>query len=230
MRIAISRLDGALLTVGLAAALLTLRLVQAPAPDALQSSLDSASAAGERLPLLVVVAAGSPSDVAVGRPVAEADGGALLEVDAGGLTPQMTTDLSRSRPGRVIVIGGPAAVDEVTLSTLRQHTGVSVTRLAGADRFETAALVARSQFPGPVEQVRVLPDDAPAVPAPTGDAGDAGSPVLLVSRDRVPGGTAAALRELEPTTIAVLGGRGAVSAGVLERLQGFARRPLVQLP
>lgn len=223
--------DGVLVAAGLAAALLTLNLVQQSAgPGAAPSSASDVTTVAERPPVVVVAASDSPADVAVGRAVAEAAGGALLAVDATGLTAATTAQLSRWRPGRVLVLGGPAAVSERTAAALRQHASGSVTRLSGADRFATAALVARTQFPSPVRQVRILSGDAAAVPAPGRATGGADSPVLLVDRDRIPASTAAALRELRPGSVEVVGGPGAVSDGVLEQLRTLTGRPVVRLP
>ena len=230
MRIGVPSVDGGLVAAGLAAVVLTANLVhQTRDTGAAQSpSADVSTARGDRLPVLVVAAMDSPADLAVGQPVAEAVGGALLAVDATGLTQEMTARLSRSRPDQVLVLGGPAAVAEATAAALGRYTPGSVTRLAGADRFATAAMVAESQFASPVRQVRIVSGDVAAVPSssPKGDGAD--TPVLLIESDRLPASTAAALRELRPRRIEVLGGSSAVSDEVLEQLQTFTSGPVVR--
>lgn len=229
MRIGISSIDGALVAAGLAAVVLTANLVhQTRDATASQSPMSDVPAPSERLPVLVVAAADRPADVAVGQPVAEAAGGALLAVDATGLTAAMTAELSRSRPVQVLVLGGPAAVPGATAAALRRYTSGSVTRLSGADRFATAAMVAQSQFTSPVRHVRILSGDAPAVPSPASNGEGADTPVLLVEHDRIPASTAAALEELHPRSIEVLGGPDAVSDGVLRQLQAFTPHPVVR--
>lgn len=47
------------------------------------------------------------------------------------------------QPCDITVLGGPAAVSDAVLEQLRAHTTGGVIRLAGADRFETAAALAR---------------------------------------------------------------------------------------
>lgn len=232
MRIGIPSINGGLAAAGLVAVVLTANLLhQARDTGASQASMsDVITAPGGRLPVLVVAARDSPADVAVGQPVAEAVGGALLAVDATGLTEEMTASLSRSRPDQVLVLGGPAAVTEATASALQRYTSGSVTRLSGADRFATAAMVAQSQFGSPVRHVRILSGDVTATPSPPPSGDGADTPVLLVKRNSIPASTAAALRELRPRSIAVEGGPGAVSDGVLDQLQAFTPSPVVRLP
>lgn len=197
--------------------------------DAARSPASDVAQPWAPLPVLVVVAGDSPSDVAVGRPVAEALGGALLAVDATGLTEGMTAELSRSSPDQVLILGGPDAVPEATASALWRYTLGSVTRLAGADRFATAALVAQSQFTSPVRQVRILSGEVPASPSSAVGQEDAGTPVLLVEARRIPPSAAAALRALRPGSIGVVGGPDAVSDGVLEQLQAYTTGRVLRL-
>lgn len=171
--------------------------------------------------VLVVVAGDSPTDAAVGRPVAEALGGALLAVPTTGLTEAMAAELAWSKPKRVLILGGPEAVTEATASALAQATTGSVTRLFGADRFATAVKVATTQFSAPVPEVRILSGDAVSA-TPNADQDASAMPVLLVERDRVPAGVAAALRQLRPQSIEVVGGPSAVSEAVLQQLLSYA--------
>src|SRR5580765_3917716 len=94
----------------------------------------------------------------------------------------------------------------------------STTRLAGADRYATAAAVAHASFsPGvPVVYVvtgRSFPDALTAGPA----AAERGGPVLLVD-DGIPSSTASELHRLAPASIVVVGGQGAVSDSVVDQL------------
>lgn len=187
-----------------------------------------ATAADASPRLLVVVSSASPADAVVGQPIAEAAGGEVLAVTATGLTAAMLAELSQSRPKQVLVIGGPTAVTEATASALGLYSG-TVTRLSGVDRYSTAALAATSRFPRPVRHVRILSGDAPPPKVLTQPA-EPSSPVLLVERTRIPPSTAAALRELDPDSIDVVGGPGAVSDAVLRQLQRYAPEQVARLP
>jgi putative cell wall-binding protein len=102
-------------------------------------------------------------------------------------------------------------------------------RLAGADRYATAAATSRSSFsPGvPVAYVATgssFPDALAGGPA----AARTGGPVLLVTAGDVPPATATELTRLKPARIIVLGGTGAVSAAVADRLRAYATTGTVQ--
>ena len=224
--------DALLVVGGLAAVLLSLGLVHQSNQSATSqpSALEVAAAPGQRLPVLVVAAADSPADVVVGQPVADAAGGALLAVGATGLSEGMTAQLSRSRPDEVLVLGGPAGVSEATASALREYTIGPVVRLAGADRFATAAMVAQARFPNPVTHVRIMSGAATALPPPAAAGERSDMPVLFVERDSVPASTAAALRALRPRSISVAGGPAAVSDDVLEQLRVFTPGRVVRSP
>ena len=95
-------------------------------------------------------------------------------------------------------------LDEVTITVETAATGdeqVLVSRTAGADRYETAAEVARLQWP----------TGAPA-------AALASTPLLLTESDQLPEDTARAMTELGVTRVRIIGGTAAVSADVAEEI------------
>ena len=101
--------------------------------------------------------------------------------------------------------------------------GVTLSRTGGADRYESATLISRNQFTGPVGVVYVatgtnFPDALSAAPA----AAMAQGPLLLVETNRVPGVVEQELSRLAPQKIVVVGGPAAVSDSVLSRLASFA--------
>lgn len=97
-----------------------------------------------------------------------------------------------------------------------------VSRLAGTDRYATAAEIAR-QFPRGGDVVYVANGQSfPDALAGAALAGSRGAPVVLVRGTSIPSPTAAALSELRPRRIVVLGGRAAVGSDVLQKLRSFA--------
>ena len=183
--------------------------------EAAASSSNEPITAG--VPVLVVVAAGSATDEAVGRPAAEVHGGRLIVIPRSGITRTTRAVLARSEPGRIVVVGGTDAVSEASVRAFRQYTFGSVTRLAGPDRFTTAAEVAESEFTAPLRRLRVMSGHAPA--GARGAAGGSKVPVLLLDGDRVPDVTASTIRQLRPQSIEVLGVRSEVSDATLMKLQ-----------
>jgi putative cell wall-binding protein len=100
---------------------------------------------------------------------------------------------------------------------IQRVTGVVPERIAGTDRFDTAAALAR-QRPGK-HVLLATGTDFPDGLAGTPLAGRTG-PLLLTLPTALPAATAEALQELAPTTITVLGGPGAVSEEVASRVRG----------
>ncbi|MEA3020127.1 MAG: hypothetical protein QOI47_1651 [Actinomycetota bacterium] len=144
--------------------------------------------------------------------------GPLLFVHHDGTTVDVRTELGRLQPARIVVLGGSAAVSDATLASLAQYSP-RVDRVAGNDRYETAARLATSQFAS-------VSGSVAAVVIATGEnypdaiaAGAAGYPVLLVpSNGTAPQVVKDALSALKPLGIVVMGGTAAVSQATLASL------------
>jgi len=117
----------------------------------------------------------------------------------------------------VVVMGGPAAVSDAVPASLTDM-GVASRRVAGADRYATAALAA-AEIGGDsafvvlgtsADPLRGWPD-AVSVSAL---AAYQQVPVLLVEQDAVPSATAAAVRDLGIDIVTIVGGPAAVSDNV----------------
>jgi subtilisin family serine protease/putative cell wall-binding protein len=164
-----------------------------------------------------------PDALAAG-PLAARAGGPILLVTHDHIPAATAGELSRLRPNAIVVLGGPGAVSEAVAAGLRGYaTGGSLTRLAGADRYATAAAVSAAGFAPGVAMAYVatgttFPDALAAGPL----AARAGGPILLVTHDHIPAATAGELSRLRPNAIVVLGGPGAVSEAVAAGLRGYA--------
>lgn len=102
------------------------------------------------------------------------------------------------------------------------ETPSNVTRIAGANRYATAAAFATDRWDPGVSVAYVVNGTSFAdalASAPAAAAG--GGPVVLTSRDELPPETADALRTLRPATINVAGGTAAVSDAVVAKLREF---------
>jgi putative cell wall-binding protein len=131
-------------------------------------------------------------------------------------------ELVRLAPRSIVILGGTSAVGGRVETALRSLTGGGVTRIAGADRFATAAMISARYFPAgaPVAYVatgRSFPDALSAGAA----AARLGGPVLLVDRDTIPGAVRSELGRLRPQRIVVVGGTAVVSDAVLSALRGY---------
>lgn len=163
-------------------------------------------------------------DALAGGPAAAIAGAPVLLTQPASLPSVTASELSRLRPQRIYVLGGPGAVSDAVVGSLRGFaTSGEVIRLAGADRYATAAAVsARAFAPGaPVAYVATGANFPDALAGGTA-AGRQGGPVLLVGGTSIPSATAAELGRLRPQRIVVLGGPSIVSDAVLSALRGYA--------
>jgi putative cell wall-binding protein len=111
-----------------------------------------------------------------------------------------------------VIVGGTAVVGSAVESQLAGYTSGGVTRLAGNNRYATAAAISRSKFSPGVPVVHIstglnFPDALAGSPA----AALNGGPILLVEPNAIPGATAAELTRLKPHSIVILGGSAVVS-------------------
>ena len=148
--------------------------------------------------------------------------GPVVLVERNSLPALATTELERLNPQRIVIVGGTSVIGDYVASLVgRFHTGGGVTRVAGADRYGTAAAISNAFAPGVpavyVASGRNWPDALAAVP----HAARAGGPILLTLPGELPGATRSALTRLRPGRIIVLGGTAAVSAGVASALDAY---------
>ncbi|WP_299517638.1 cell wall-binding repeat-containing protein [uncultured Serinicoccus sp.] len=125
-------------------------------------------------------------------------------------------------PDNIVVLGGEVAVSDSVAEELEDYG--TVTRVAGADRYETAALVAQQY--GEVDHVYVATGQDEAFPdALSGSAlaGSEGVPVLLTKTDMVPSAVTETLAAMGDPEVHVIGGEVAVSEDVYEDLGASAR-------
>jgi len=124
-----------------------------------------------------------------------------------------TATVTAVTPGKKRV----TASGSVSVSTEPARGGLG--RIAGKERYSTAALISKETFAPGVEAVYV----ATGVNFPDALAGSAASggdgPILLVTKDAIGGATLTELKRLKPKKIIVLGGTGVVSAAVESALR-----------
>jgi putative cell wall-binding protein len=177
-------------------------------------------------PTLAYIATGEsfPDALAAGPAAAKAKGPVLL-VRPDAIPQTVQTELHRVHPDAIILLGGSNAVDDHVAEKLldTNYTNGTVTRIAGADRYDTAAKLSAATFaPGvPVAYVATGEAFADALSG-SAAAGAAGGPMLLVRPDAIPSTTAAELDRLNPAAIVVLGGTAAVSSAVQTSLGAYS--------
>jgi len=130
----------------------------------------------------------------------------------------MLAEIARLGASKVVLIGGPASIDSSVTSTLKA-AGLTVQRIAGVDRYATAAAVALEYKR--ITGADVLPkaflargDLYPDALAVSSLSASAGIPVLLTRTATLSGSTRSALTSLGTTEVVIAGSSAAVSTAV----------------
>ncbi len=173
-------------------------------------------------PAIMFVATGAtfPDALAAG-PAAWMDQSPVLLVTRTGLPTSTRDELVRLQPDLVYVLGGTAVVSDSVVMAI-SNLGISVTRLAGADRYETATKVSAQTFAPAVPAVFIAtglnyPDALASTPA----ASRMLAPLLLVPTSTIPASVQTELTRLQPAQIFVIGGPSVVSDATLTALGAY---------
>ncbi|MFZ3103073.1 MAG: cell wall-binding repeat-containing protein [Desulfitobacteriaceae bacterium] len=155
-------------------------------------------------------------DALAGVPLAHKNDAPILLTSPRSLDNRVQVALKSLHPSRVILLGGEGALSSEINTSLAQlgWTGEKVTRLGGRDRFETAALIAKTFAQGtPVALATGLdfPDALSMAPA----AASQNFPILLTDKVALPEATADALKALHPSRLISVGGESVISESVL---------------
>lgn len=164
---------------------------------------------------MVVIASGVDfPDALAAAPLAGVAGAPVLLTLRDGLPTAVATELARLGPSEVVIVGGTAAVSDAVATQIEQITDVTPTRIAGGNRYETAAAMATTAFSG-ASTVYV----ASGVTFADALAGAAAGgyhrfPVLLTAPGALPAATRDAIAALGQPDVLILGGPNAVSETV----------------
>jgi putative cell wall-binding protein len=170
------------------------------------------------VPLVVLVSGEDFADALAAGPAAAAAHGVVLLTRRDELPAVVAAELARLAPERVVVAGGPTAVTDAVAEGAATASGVEVERVAGADRYATAAALSAATFDaGKPGTVFLATGGAyPDALAAGAIAAARGWPILLTAPDRLPPATATELRRLGPERVVVVGGPSAVGAAVVD--------------
>lgn len=170
----------------------------------------------------VIVTSGTNfPDGLVSGSVAGKIGAPILLTAQDSIPSETVAELKRLQPGKVIVAGGSGAVSDDVLDEISELVpDANVERIAGVDRYETAAKISQAFFPDQVSHVS-LTTGADFPDAIVGSAGAAhgNTPLLLSSPSGLPELTKAELLRLKPQWILVIG--SALSQNVLDEIKAI---------
>ena len=167
------------------------------------------------------------ADALAGGPLATANRGPVLLTPPNDVPANVVDEARRvlAPGGTVFVLGGPAAIS-VGMEAEFASAGMTVRRLAGPDRFATAAAIAPEVNPSPQEAFVVSGVSFPDAVLAGAPAGHRRSPILLVAPGSVPPATEAYLKAHTNLPRVVVGGTTVVTetvaraAGSRERIAG----------
>ena len=181
----------------------------------------------------VYIASGEnfPDALAGGPAAASQDEPLLLVPRTGTLPSVVASELKRLTPSYITIFGGTGAVSLDMATQLKPFAGAKeVYREAGRDRYDTAAKLANyaTTWSGstPTYPATVyIANGTTFADALSGGAAAAlkGAPLMLTSKDVLNDSTASTLAQINPATIVVLGGTGAISSTVFNQLKGYAK-------
>ncbi|MGA1836110.1 cell wall-binding repeat-containing protein [Herbiconiux sp. 11R-BC] len=163
-------------------------------------------------------------DALSGSAVAGAQRGPVLLLPKDEVPPAVKAELARLAPARIVFLGGTQSISAELEQSLR-YFPASFERVAGADRYEVSVSLARKAFNGASRRVFVASGEGfPDALSASAAAGDAGGPVLLVTKNAVPEVVLDLLREeVQLQDIVVVGGPATISDAVVAQLAPFAR-------
>ncbi len=148
-------------------------------------------------------------DALAGGPLAYALKAPLLLVEPHSVPASVSAEITRLGATNAIILGGTGSVAADVASALA-GSGMTVERIGGTDRFQTAALIAQRLKTelggGPLGQAFIVdgygfPDALSAAPV----AAKAGAPILLSRTTSIPGDTSQALQSIGATHTVVVG-------------------------
>ncbi len=130
----------------------------------------------------------------------------------------------RSAAVVAVVLLGPMVGVTFAASTASGATGLTVSRVSGADRYATAAAIADSGWPSalPANSTLLLATGSTFPDAVSGSAaaGHLGVPLLLTASGSLSAQAAAEIDRLQPARVALLGGTAALSSAVAQQVAG----------
>jgi putative cell wall-binding protein len=178
---------------------------------------------GAAVPVVYLVssAAGAAGAEAFAAGPAARAGGVILYTDPKSLPEAVAAALVRLDPATVVAVGRTASIGNAVLERVTALLGpdVVVERVSGKTAYATAAALSTRSFPAGADAVVVASaDDFWGAIAAGPAAAALSAPLLLVTRDKLPGETATELRRLAPGRVIVVGSEASVSKGVLDAI------------
>ena len=172
----------------------------------------------------VILARGDEfADSLAGVPLGHALDAPILLTPSDKLWNTTKDEIKRLQAKQVVILGGEKAISNQIEADLKKQ-GLSVKRIAGDTRFETAAYIADELAPNGTKQAVVANGmDFPDALSVAAHAAKEGLPILLTRPDVLPKGTEAAIKKLGLKETIVVGGPQAVHDKIANQLPSVKR-------
>ena len=173
-----------------------------------------------------MLAAGAQKSIVdglVAGPFARSISAPVLLTATDALPSSTKAEIVRRAPSTVWLIGGTSVISTDVSRELKALGVTTVTRLWGETRYDTAAAVARQMGTrGGVVLTSGEDDHLIDTASSAGSAAAVGEPILLVRGSTLKPSTRAALAELAPSRITVVGGTSAIATAVVRDAESAA--------
>lgn len=176
-------------------------------------------------PAVVIARSDAFADALTATPLAHLLGAPILLNPTNELRSDVSKEIRRLRPRTIYIVGGRMSISTQVENALKKQG--RVIRLSGKNRYATSVAVAKAlrQQGGQFVQAFVANGTAfPDALAVSPLAARSYLPILLVSRDNLPGEVKEGMEELKISQTVLVGGRSAVSDKVARALPGANQR------
>lgn len=129
--------------------------------------------------------------------------------------------LQHLRPGKIVVVGGPAAVNSRVKTALAQYSRSSVERISGSNRYRTNAKLFSGQPRGADQVYLASGQNFPDALSAAALAGHQGVPLLLTKPGSLDSSVASRLDALDADKLIVIGGTSAISSAVARKAAAY---------
>ena len=159
------------------------------------------------------------SDALAAAPLSKKLDAPILMTDSKKLDDRTLAEINNLGAKNVYIVGGTVAISQEIQDSLSSN-GIVVTRIAGQQGYDTAALISSNVGIDPTHTVYLA--NAQAIPdaiAISAFAAEQGNPILLTDRDTLPLSTIQALTDLKATNVVLLGGTAVIGTSVENELR-----------
>jgi len=177
----------------------------------------------------VVLASGENFPDALAGSVLAADLDApILLAKKDSIDAKTLAEIARLEATEVVVLGGEKAIDDSVLNVLTAK-GYAVRRIAGENRYETAALIAKEVAPEATTVFLATGENYADALAIGPYAAAKGIPILLTTTDALHKDTAKIIKGVSVTNVVILGGEKAVGKAVVREIEEMGGKTITRI-